>query len=82
MAVGFFGWFDTVDLTKPHEHDPDDGHDCEYRGMDMWACGHIDGMESCDCACCMGTCNSQVPAFGWCNNRRIWYDDAGPRDDP
>lgn len=41
---------------EPHEHDPEDGHECEYRGNNMWACGHIDQMEGCDCGCCTGMC--------------------------
>ena len=22
----------------------------------MWACGHVDNMEGCDCGCCAGQC--------------------------
>ena len=37
------GKCDVFDLEQELiEHDPE-GCGCEYRGMNMWSCGHIDG---------------------------------------
>lgn len=46
-----------------HEHNPDHADHvegeppCDYRGMEVWNCGHIDQMAGCGCACCSGSCD-------------------------